>query len=80
MAKDPMKQAAKQGRKQAVNELKKAGTVRGAADVWAGNNSARRSSPTIKKADAKVTAAKTNAAAAGVSSRKINRIVRKTSR
>ena len=80
MAKDPMKQAAKQGRKQAVKELKIAGTIRGAADIWAGSNSARKSSSTIKKADAKVTSAKANATAAGVSSRKINRIVRKTSR
>ena len=75
-----MKQAAKQGKLQAVKELKRAGTVRGAADVWAGDNSTRKSSSTIKKADAKVTAAKANAATAGVSTRKINRIVRRTSR
>jgi hypothetical protein len=80
MAKDPMKQAAKQGRAQAVKDLKRAGTVRGAADVWAGSNPARQSSSTVKKADAKVNNAKAAAAAAGVSSRKIKRIVRKTSR
>lgn len=80
MAKDPMKQVAKQGKKQAVKDLKRAGTVRGAADIWAGSNPARRSSSTIKKADAKVTTAKANAAGAGLSARKINRIVKKTSR
>lgn len=80
MAKDPMKQVAKQGKRQAVKDLNRAGTVRGAADVWAGNNQSRRSSPTIKKADDKVATARANAASAGVSPRKINRIIRKTSR
>jgi len=67
-------------KKEAVKQLKRAGTVRGAADIWAGNNPARRSSSTIKKADDKVNTAKANATGAGLSARKINRIVKKTSR